>query len=923
MWTQPFWVWLLVLGTGALLVSAATEDYRLPLEVTPRHYDLEVHTHLGDDNEGFRFEGRVKILVTANSDTNVVTLHAKNLTLDEDGIRVELNGREVPVASLTIQDETDFIIIQTRRKLLTGKNYTISIPFEADFGTAPVGYYRSSYESSDSQEPVWLSITQFQAIYARRGFPCFDEPELKATFNVSLGHHKRYNALSNMPLLSREVSNVRPNWIIDTFEKSVLMSPYLVGYSINDYSSLEAEGGNSSVSIRSWTRREAVENLRYANELAVKLIPMYERNFELPFPLPKLDLITINNMLFAAMENWGLVTFTEGALEYSPASATLDEQHFVASVVSHEIAHMWFGNLVTMRWWTDLWLNEGFARYTEFLAIEELHPEWKSLQEIAIEDVMEIFKFDALNNSHRVSIEIGNPEEIPQLFDSISYKKGSALVRMMHLFLGDDAFFGGVARYLKKFQYSNAEQNDLWQSLTEEAKEFEVDLDVKAIMDTWTLQTGYPVVYVDRNYTDQTVTFQQMRFLYDETVIDPACWWIPLTLNFASNFNFDTTQPQMWLGCTKETTPKVTNVSSDDWILLNSKLAGLYKVQYDERNYKLLINHLNGPSYSTINTVNRGQLIDDSLDLAWAGLQDYGIAFSLLNYLSVEQEYIPWKAALSNMDQLDRVLARTDSYDMFEAYARKLLQPIYEKLDVFQSNLTMTSVGQIRLKKLVTEWACSKNITDCVSSSIDLFERWFTTGENTIPVEIRPTVYCFAIQEGSQQDWQFLWERYQDSNVYSFERFSIAQGLACTKNTTLMEQLLDWSIQLMSGLRLEHTTEIFNIIAAQPEGTPIAKRFLFENIDRMEDYVNPESFESRLASHVKVLAERIVTTQELEELQQFVEAKQTLLAGNSLAIAQALEQARINIQWMNRSYPGFATVLRQLADNDYDASKLS
>ncbi|XP_062552054.1 aminopeptidase N-like [Armigeres subalbatus] len=906
-------------------------SYRLPREVIPEHYDLEVHTHLGDDGEGFRFFGVVNITVTSIYDSSNITLHSKDLIIDENRTSIiNLNASQpLPIATLDYDLQNDFLIIRIdgSDQIQANEQYLLSIPFEGELKNDVIGYYRSSYVASESGQRSWLSITQFQAIHARRAFPCFDEPELKATFNISLGHHQKYNALSNMRLLSSEAAPNQPNWVVDRFEQSVLMCPYLVSYSINDYGFVEAVANNATdVTVRSWTRKDALDNLRYANEIAVKLIERYEQNFQLKFPLPKLDFITIPDMLFAAMENWGLVTYTEAGLEFSPDSGTLDDQHFVASVVAHEVAHMWFGNLVTMRWWTDLWLNEGFARYTEFQAVEYLHPEMRSLQEIVIEDVLEIFEFDALNSSHQVSIAIGNPETIPQLFDSISYKKGAALVRMMNMFLGDETYHRGVGRYLEKFKFGNAEQDDLWQALTDEAEEsgdFAKGFDVKTVMDTWTLQTGYPVVYVERDYDQRTLTFRQMRFVHDETIDDTACWWIPLTISSSQYPYFNQTLPQCWLGCTKDTTPFLTNLPCrTEWVMVNNQLAGLYKVQYDHHNYRLLANYLNGQDFETINPINRAQLVDDAMDFAWAGIQDYSIAFSLLNYLQKEDEYVPWKATLTNLEILDRVLLHSDHYDMFKAYTSHLLLPLYTRLKIFEASTARDRLGQVRLKQLVTDWACNIDMGDCVVNSLKLFNLWVTSGKNPMPLDLRSSVYCTAVREGSRADWEFLWDRYRDVSVVGADRAAIAEGLACTRDRGLIGRLLVWSVEEDSELRLEDTTVVFNGIADHKEGVEMARSFLFENIDKMADYVNPETFESRLASHIKVLANQITSGEELAKLVEFVNQKQSILAGNSIAIGQALELARINIQWMENRSEGFVMYLQQLQQKDFDASQM-
>lgn len=338
-------------------------------------------------------------------------------------------------------------------------------------------------------------------------------------------------------------------------------------------------------------------------------------------------MIAIPDFSAGAMENWGLVTYREAALLFSPNISSSTSQHSVASVIAHELAHQWFGNLVTMKWWTDLWLNEGFATYVASLGVNYLHPEWNTFEEESVENTLSIFKFDSLKSSHPVSVPIGDPSEISQIFDSISYDKGSSILRMMHLFLGEDVFRWGVSNYLKKHKFGNAEQDNLWECLTEEAHKQDSlpkNVTVKQIMDAWTLQTGYPVITVNRDYKKQTAEITQVRYLADairsRQDLD-TCWWVPLSYTTKSELDFNNTQPEAWLECDVNdvSVPKILTdlPEKNEWILFNIALSGLYKVKYDEKNWNLLIEQLSGPGHKEISAINRAQLIDDALDLAW------------------------------------------------------------------------------------------------------------------------------------------------------------------------------------------------------------------------------------------------------------------------------------------------------------------
>lgn len=283
-----------------------------------------------------------------------------------------------------------------------------------------------------------------------------------------------------------------------------------------------------------------------------------------------------------------------------------------------------------MKWWDDLWLNEGFATYVASLGVHYIHPEWNSFDEETLDNTVSVFDLDSLRSSHPVSVPITNPNIISQIFDNISYNKGSTIIRMMHLFLGHEVFFGGIHNYLNKYRYNNAEQDNLWEALTEEAHRNEVlqkHMSVKEIMDTWTLQTGYPIVYIKRDYNNNSAIITQERFFRDPSspkrLMDNAnpCWWIPLSYTTEEEIDFETTVPKQWVECNKSNKPVSKEIfdlpEKDDWVIFNIQLAGLYKVRYDEHNWNLLIRQLTGAEYEKISTLNRAALINDALDLAW------------------------------------------------------------------------------------------------------------------------------------------------------------------------------------------------------------------------------------------------------------------------------------------------------------------
>ncbi|XP_058444534.1 aminopeptidase N-like [Malaya genurostris] len=913
---------LIALSGSASVSNTETSytSYRLPKALRPEHYNLQVLTHLGDER-GFFFSGRVLIKMICDQDTTNVTLHSKNLTLAEKDVKLtDLSSSEpkpMEVKRVQYIVDNDYVVFHTNEPLKKGNQYEISIPFEGSLGTGLLGYYRSSYIDQQTQKKIWLSVTQFEPTHARNAFPCFDEPAMKATFDVSLGHHKQYTALSNMPINRTEsMASTNADWVMDHFYTTVPMSTYLVAYTVNDFEYREATRKDGDVVFKIWARRDAIDQTDYAREVGPRVTRFYEEYFAEKFPLPKIDMIAIPDFSAGAMENWGLITYRETALLYHPNISTASNKHRVASVIAHELAHQWFGNLVTMKWWTDLWLNEGFATYVASLGVEHLHPEWHSLEEESVDNSLGIFKFDALISSHPVSVEIGHPNQISQIFDAISYEKGSTVIRMMHLFLGEETFRNGVRRYLKRHKYENAEQNDLWAALTEEARANGVlpkEVDVKTVMESWTLQTGYPVIEVTRNYEADTADITQIRFLSDreqQQNFTDYCWWIPLTYTSSESPDFETTRARDWMMCGANDLRKGPVKTLDDlpgkedWILFNVQLAGLYKVKYDKANYRLIVNQLTSGKYNLISLANRAQLIDDAMDLAWTGEQEYGIAFAMINYLRQETEYIPWKSALSNLNTINRLLKRTPIYGVFRSYIQFIIEPIYERLQIFNENRVVTErLDATKQLVQIAAWACKFDVGDCVQRSVALFASWMAVEDpdqiNPVPLDLRSVVYCNAIRNGKETEWNFLWKRYLNSNVGS-EKVMIIGSLACTREIWLVERFLQWSLNGTSGVRKQDTTILFGGVAKSDVGYHLAKSFFVDNVQQIYNYLSPDT--SRLSRYLKPLAEEMSTMKELQELKDLIDNQQAVFEKATQGVKQALEMVEINLQWKTNSY---------------------
>ncbi|PSN54388.1 Aminopeptidase N [Blattella germanica] len=723
--------------------------------------------------------------------------------------------KKMAVDRLSNDTARQFLIIHLAQPLAAGSQYRVNISYIGNLNDILQGFYRSSYTVNN--ETRWIATTQFQPTDARRAFPCFDEPAMKARFKISIARPSNMTSISNMPKeRASEPADEMPDYIWDHYGQSVPMSTYLVAFVVSDFDS--KSDGNFSV----WARQEAIQQAQYSLTIGPKILHYYEKYFRIPFPLPKMDMIALPDFAAGAMENWGLITYRETAMLYKQGVSTNNNKQSVATVVSHELAHQWFGNLV--------------------------EPSWKILEQFVLFDLQNVFALDALESSHQISIEVGHPDEINEIFDRISYGKGASIIRMMDHFLTTDVFKRGVTNYLNSRAYQSSTQNDLWESLTRQGHEdnaLDTNVTVKEIMDTWTLQTGFPVVTVTRDYEEGTMHISQERFLLRRKTDNgsslmqnagttPApgtqgsgLWWIPLTYTSQESPDFKTTKPSVWL----QPTPNLTmplNAAPNQWV-----------------NWRLLTEFLmDRDHFSQIGIINRAQLMDDALNLARAGLLDYSIALDITQYLSNELEYLPWKSFFNAVGYIDTMFLKTGNYDKFKIYLLNLIENLYKHTG-FTDN---PNDPQLTVYKRVTVlgWACALGHEDCIRNS---------------GVKMNGILLGKDIEE---------------------------------------QMYLDWAVTENSGIRKQDAARVFASVSNNAIGQPLAYGFLRNKWDRVRDYLGSSLF--TINSIVRSSTKRINTPFDLSDLMQFSSIHRRELGTATRAVEQAIEQAEANVKWMERNY---------------------
>ncbi|XP_067616976.1 aminopeptidase N [Eurosta solidaginis] len=902
-------------------------DVRLPRSMKPQKYNISLVPYLLNNN--FTFEGEVRIQVLVLEDCYNITMHATELNITKNDVSVrridkstataalqpalaanahfipEIGGSELRIRKQYMLEAKQFFIIELYDKLIKGGVYEINIWFSGLIQDYLQGFYRSSYQVGD--EKRWLASTQFQATEARRAFPCFDEPSLKANFTLKIARPRNMTTISNMPIIYTKKHETIYNYVWDQFAETLPMSTYLVAYAISDFKHIT--NGNFSV----WARKDAIQSASYALSVGPKILRFLEEYFDLAFPLPKIDMIALPDFQAGAMENWGLITYRETTMLYEEGvSATTNKQR-IASVVGHELAHQWFGNLVTPSWWTDIWLNEGFASYMEYITVDAIQPDWKTQDQFVVNELQSTFHLDALSSSHKISVEVFNPDEISEIFDRISYGKGATIIRMMSHFLTSKVFRRGLSRYLKEMAYHAAEQNDLWHFLTTEAVAAGLlrgNTTVKEIMDTWTLQTGYPVLTVLRNPNTHAIRMEQERFVYtnQSNVNDTAgertsLWWIPITYTTSNELNFVNTRPITWVPRSKVYEIEDRNLSTSNWFIFNIQQTGYYRVNYEEDNWKAITAYLMQPQQiKNIGPANRAQLIDDVMNLARGAYLSYEMALNMTRYLKHELDHVPWKAAITAFNFIDSMLVNQGDYDLLKNYLLDLIENVYK--DVSPNNFTDDTDSDEDMLKLfkrveILNMACHLGHRHCILESSRHFHNWIEVpnpdNNNPIPPNLRSIVYCTAIQYGSEYEWDFAFERYRKSTV-STEKELLLSALGCSLEPWILARYLRRSV-IGDDIRKQDVPRVFAAVASNVVGQQVAFDFMRNNWEEIKTYLG--STMSNLNLILKFATKLMNSKFFLSELETFIK---TDVKDNGRSVQQVLEQVRVNVDWMSRNY---------------------
>ncbi len=731
---------------------------RLFEQFQPENYQLVLHP----DRDAMVFSGTVIIRGRKTGrPSQRLTFHQKGLKITSATIMKhdKTGDKPVKLARINNQDSFDEVRLHATDMIYPG-DYTVTMEFEGEITRPMQGIYPCSFKHDGKDKQ--LIATQFESHHAREAFPCVDEPEAKATFDLTLTTPAKEPVLSNTPV---KTQSAKGKLQTTTFETTPKMSTYLLAFVYGDMKYKEAKTKDGTV-VRCYATPANVGYTDFALDCAVKTLEFYNEYFDIPYPLAKCDFIALPDFASGAMENWGCITFREQALLVDPKNTSLHLKQWVANVVAHELTHQWFGNLVTMRWWTDLWLNESFASWMSWLAVDHMFPEWKVWTQFIVDEQGLAMKLDALEHTHPIEVEVRHPDEIRTIFDAISYEKGASALLMLHDYLGSDDFRDGLRVYLKRHAYANTDTVDLWKAWEEVSGK-----PVTKFMSVWTTQSGYPIVQA--TIAANNPSLKQERFYLNPAADKKEAVW-PIPLLPSTKLDVATLEK-------KEQSITVDSLS--DTFLLNHNRTSFFRAIYDAEHLKNLAQAVRA---GKLNNVDRLGLLSDSFEAAKAGYGSSVDTLNLLNAYDTEDSPVVWDIISGGIGSIRLVMNDDAVRDGLRPLVRRLTAAQLKRLgweektgdDHFDRLLRPTILG---LSSFAEEPSVVKEARKRFAA--------MTKPEDIHP-DLRGVVYGTAARHGGKAEFDKMVAMH-NASTNSEERVTLGGALTGFEQPELIKRALD------------------------------------------------------------------------------------------------------------------------------------
>ncbi len=836
---------------------------RLIQQFIPDHYQLSLKL----DRVGRAFGGIITINGHSAGISDTITVHAKDLRVDS----ATIDGKE---AAISIGENDELALSHPD---ITSGEHVVTIAFNGTITDAMHGLYPCYFEHDGIKKE--LLATQFESHHAREVFPCIDEPEAKATFDVTLSTEQDITVLGNMPIKSQVIDD---DLLVTTFDTTPRMSTYLLAWVTGELHKKTATT-NSGVEVNVWaTPAQPAESLDFALDIATRTIDFFDEYFGTKYPLPKSDHVALPDFSSGAMENWGLITYREIALLADPNTSSIDSKHYIAEVVAHELSHQWFGNLVTMEWWNNLWLNESFATLMAYLAVDSLHPEWNTWLDFSTAESIMALRRDAIDGVQSVQVDVNHPDEISTLFDgAIVYAKGARLLRMLQHYIGKEAFQAGLKEYFAKHAYQNTVGEDLWLALSKASGK-----DIAGFMNTWISQSGYPVLSVKRE--GSAVRLTQDQFFIGPHEPSSKVWSIPLNSTCSE-------MPEIFsdreaIIQRTHTTPLRFNVGD----------SAHFITHYDAEYLQQITEQIQS---GALDTLDRLQILNEQTLLARSGVITSAELIPLLDAYRDEQTEHVWDIIAMTIGELKKFVDdNNESEKQLRALSAKIARSQYERLGWDQT--ADETESDTKLRPTIISMMLYGEDKHAIETAI---ERYHASPVENLNPELRSLIISATVRHSDDESIvDNLIAKYKATSSADLQQ-DIASGVTSTKNPDRIKSLLDL-IKDENVIRPQDAARWFVWIIRGREGRPYAWHWLQNNWDWIEKtFSGDKSYDD----FPRYAASSLVTREQLNEYNTFFSPMKDV-AALSRVITMGVSEIKGRVELIERDKAAVQEALANL-----------
>ncbi|MDA1278809.1 MAG: M1 family metallopeptidase [Chloroflexi bacterium] len=853
-------------------LNQTSNPHRLPSFTVPSHYRIS----LEPDLDAATFSGNIEIEVEVGQATNQIQLNSADLQISSAWV-VDSVGARVEAESINHDEAMERVTLGFGAGLLPGP-FTIGAEFTGILNDQLHGFYRSTFKDVDGVTHT-IATTQFESTHARRAFPCFDEPAFKASYGVTLTVPADQFVVSNGPIISEnDLGDGRKKVV---FEDTMVMSTYLVAFIVGPFEAtdpVDVDGVPLRI-VHPIGKGHLTDYALESGEFALKFFTEY---YGIPYPGQKLDMVAVPDFAFGAMENLGCITYREVLLLVDKSRSTEPELLRVADVIAHEIAHMWFGDLVTMEWWNGIWLNEAFATFMATMSSDNFNPDWGRWNQFSLERSM-AFDVDSLANTRPIEIEVNSPVDAEGMFDLLTYEKGGSVLRMLEQYLGEAEFRDGISYYLNKHKYGNTETNDLWDAI-----EHVTQQPARRIMDSWIFQRGYPLVSASISSDGSTVALSQDRFLYTEShVADTTIWSVPIVLKVGSRSGVSEVRYLL-----EEKSSDIKLDSPADWIAVNAGGSGFFRTRYSAE----MLDALSGSMFENLTPIERYGLVDDTWSSVMAGRTSSTDFLAFARSFRDETDLDVWAVLGTCLANLER-LVEGSAREQYRAVVRDLVQPAMDRLGWEPKG--DKSSRDLELRGLLIRILANSGDDDLTKrNSRDLHDSYLRDAGSVEP-NVAASVAGVVASRGGASEYEAFSAKHKNPATPQEER-RYQSYLAVFPDEAEMQRTLEMTLN--GSIRTQDAPYLLAVCLRNREQGHIAWKFVKDNWDKINK-VFPSNSIVRMVSGITSLSK----PDQADDVLAFFEDHD--VPQGQLTLQQTLEKLRVNVAYRQRESERFASSL--------------